>query len=483
MRIPLRVLIVEDLEDDAMLLLRELRRSGYEPVYERVDTESAMKKALTTQEWDAIIADYVVPGFGALPALALLKEQGQDIPIIVVTGATGEVTAVQAMKAGAHDCVMKSNLARLGPAIQRELQEAEVRRARRRAEQQLAYQANLLENVHDAVVATDENFRLSAWNRAAETIFGWRQDEVINQPMPEILFTELTREEFNKIVQELAETGSFFGELTLNRKDGRPVAIEATTIPLKNDDGKVTGYVSVNRDITFRKQVEEELRSSREQLRNHFAHLQAVREEERTSIAREIHDELGQTLTALKMDLSWLKHRLPEGSSDLDDKVKAMFGLINSTIKTVQRISAELRPGLLDDLGLSAAIEWQAKEFHDRSGIQCRVNFNPDDIVTDRDRSTVIFRIFQETLTNIARHAEATLLNVSLRKNDDKLLLKVRDNGKGISKLQIMDAKSFGLIGMRERVHPWGGKVKIRGVPNRGTIVMVSIPLNGSALP
>jgi len=230
--------------------------------------------------------------------------------------------------------------------------------------------------------------------------------------------------------------------------------------------------------ITEHKRAEEELRSSREQLRNLSAHLQSVREEERTLIAREIHDELGQALTALKMDLSWLGNRLPKDEKSLLEKAKSMSELIDMTIQTVKRISAELRPGLLDDLGLAVAIEWQAEEFQNRTGIKCEITLAPKDIILDQDRSTAIFRIFQETLTNVARHANATRVKVSLKEDKGKLVLKVRDNGIGITQEQISAPKSFGLIGMQERAHFWGGKVKISGIRNKGTTVTVSIPLD-----
>jgi signal transduction histidine kinase len=202
-----------------------------------------------------------------------------------------------------------------------------------------------------------------------------------------------------------------------------------------------------------------------------------VREQERTNIAREIHDDLGQTLTALKMDISWLRKKLPKDQETLLEKTKAMTKLTDMTIKTVKRISTELRPGLLDDLGLVAAIEWQAEEFKNRTGITYKLTIDPEEIILDPDRSTTIFRIFQETLTNIARHAKATRVTISLKKKDDKVELRVRDNGKGITEKQISHPKSFGLMGIRERVHPWEGQVKISGIPGKGTTVVVRIPI------
>ena len=231
-------------------------------------------------------------------------------------------------------------------------------------------------------------------------------------------------------------------------------------------------------DITEGKQVEEELKSSREQLRNLSAHLQSIMEKERMNIAREIHDELGQALTVLKMDLFWLNNQLPKDQKLLFEKTKSMSELIDKTVKTVQRISAELRPGLLDDLGLAAAIEWQAEEFQKRTGIKCEVILDPVDIILDQDISTAVFRIFQEALMNVFRHANATNVEVSLDEKADKILLKVKDNGKGITEKQISNPESFGLIGIRERVHLLGGYVKIIGIRDKGTTITVTIPLN-----
>jgi PAS domain S-box-containing protein len=230
-------------------------------------------------------------------------------------------------------------------------------------------------------------------------------------------------------------------------------------------------------NVLEHKRAEDELKSSREQLRNLTSYLQSVREEERRHIAREIHDELGQTLTALKMDISWLINKLPEGEKPLIEKTKSISKLIDTTIQTSQRILTELRPGLLDDLGLAAAIEWQAEEFQKRIGIKCKATLDPEEFIVDQDRSTAIFRIFQETLTNVARHANATRVRVNLGEKAGKLMLKVKDNGKGITEKQISDPKSFGLIGIQERVHLFGGEFKISGIRDKGTTVTVVIPL------
>ena len=229
-------------------------------------------------------------------------------------------------------------------------------------------------------------------------------------------------------------------------------------------------------DITERKLAESAMKKSEEQLRNLTTYLQKVGEIERISIAREIHDELGEGLTVLKLDLSWLRKRLPENQLELRAKTDAMSQLIDRTIQTVKKISTNLRPGLLDDLGLAAAVEWQAEDFQKRTGIKSKVRIDPADINLDRDRNTAIYRIFQETLTNVSRHAHATKVNVTLQQRDGQIELKVHDNGRGITEEQLANPKSFGLIGIRERVKIFGGKHILKGVPGKGTTLTVRIP-------
>jgi len=266
---------------------------------------------------------------------------------------------------------------------------------------------------------------------------------------------------------------------------GKYLFLDVHKAPFWDEQGKLIGTVGCGRDVTKEKRLEEEqkrvseeLLNSHEVLRNLSAHLQSVREEERTHISREIHDELGQALTALKMDLYWLNNKLPTDQKPLIKKTKSMLRLLDKTIQSVKRISTDLRPGLLDDLGLVAAIEWQAGEFQNRTGIKCKLSFTPDDIFIDQDMATALFRIFQETLTNVARHAKASSVRVNLKLENRTVMLQVKDDGIGITEAQISDARSLGLIGMRERVHPFGGKVAIRAKKDKGTTLTVTIPMN-----
>jgi signal transduction histidine kinase len=223
-------------------------------------------------------------------------------------------------------------------------------------------------------------------------------------------------------------------------------------------------------------EAKEALRRSRKQLRDLASYLQDVREQERTRIAREIHDDFGQSLTILKIDLSWLKKHIVQDLPQVQNKIDSMFKVIDASLQTLHTVSSELRPVILDDFGLESAIEWQAEEFQNRTGVKCRVDSSIANLDLTKEQSTAVFRIFQETLTNIMRHSGATEVDVRLEMNKDTLILEVADNGRGITEAEIDNSQSFGLLGIRERLYPWNGQVDFIGHPNKGTRVIVRVP-------
>ena len=225
-----------------------------------------------------------------------------------------------------------------------------------------------------------------------------------------------------------------------------------------------------------RRRAQERLKKSHEQLRALSVYLQHVREDERSRISRQVHDELGQALTGIKMDLYWLASRLPKQLRAVRDKTKTMSAHIDSTIQTVRRISTELRPGILDDLGLVAALEWQAAEFQKRNAIKCEVVSEVVEPILEEELNTAFFRIFQESLTNIIRHANAKRVDVRIWEQDANLLIEIRDNGRGISENDLANTRSIGVLGMRERASLLGGEITISGVPGQGTTVRERIP-------
>lgn len=358
---PLHILILEDVETDVDLITFEISRANIPHTVMRIETRDEFLGALKAFVPDVILADYRLPSFSALEALDLLQEKGIDIPCILVTGSQSEEIAVDCLKRGADDYILKQSLIRLPTAILHALEKKEAKAKRHKAE--------------------------------------------------------------------------------------------------------------------------EDLRRSQEELRTLATHLQSIREDERARISREIHDELGQTLTALKMDLLWLEGKL-SGLKGVHvepwlQTTNSMANLIDSLIQSIRRISSELRPRVLDDLGLIPAIEWQTHEFRSRVGVDARFTSTVEEIELDKNRSTAVFRILQETLTNVARHARAKHVDIRLDIQEDVLVLEVKDDGVGLPEEKLENSNSLGLLGMKERALVLGGEVLYQGTPGTGTIVTVKIPMNG----
>ena len=310
-------------------------------------------------------------------------------------------------------------------------------------------------------------------------MLGYKKEEIIGRPIADF-FTEESLKDHEKLFPTLAAHEQLFGlERYYVRKDGTIFPASLNVFIESDEKGDLLRTKAIARDITEYKRVEADVRRSREELRNLSAHIQTVLEEERGYIAREIHDELGQTLSRLKLDIAWLKKRMSKDQTLLTEKADKMSGLIDSTIHTVQRISSKLRPGVLDYLGLPAAIDWQVNEFKEQTGIRSKIEIASDVNVEDQNISIAVFRIFQETLTNIMRHAKASRVDVVLKQEEDTLVLTVKDNGIGIPEDKISKHTSFGIMGIKERARVLSGTVSISGVPGKGTTVTVCIPLNG----
>ncbi|MBS1113065.1 MAG: domain S-box [Nitrospirae bacterium] len=329
----------------------------------------------------------------------------------------------------------------------------------------------LFETANDGILLLEKHEgKITHANPAATKMVGYSKEECIGKKLQNI-GVPLDMGNFQKVMQTLDKSGIiYYDDVPVKTKAGQYIDTDIYMV----DRARL---VQCNiRDITERKRAAEVIKKNEEQLRNLTAYMRKVTEMERTNIAREIHDELGQALTILKMDLSLFRKTVPEDQPSMLEKTDAMSRLIDKTIQTVQRISTDLRPGLLDDLGLSAAIEWQLEEFQKRTGCTCKIIIDPKDVTFDSDRNTALFRILQETLTNIARHAEATEVSVSLKQKDGQIELKVQDNGRGITEEELTHPQSFGLIGIRERAVIFGGGSNVKGFPGKGTTVTVKIP-------
>jgi PAS domain S-box-containing protein len=303
---------------------------------------------------------------------------------------------------------------------------------------------------------------------------GLSLEEELNEPNCVVHPEDLPRV-MEKWLVDMAAGEPSEDEMRLRQADGAYRWFLVRTVPLRDESGAIAMWFGTSTEIEDRKQAENALQCSLEELRALAARLQSVREEERTRLAREIHDELGQALTGIMLESASLIRELPRDAKQQSNRAELIMKLADETIQTVRRISTELRPGILDDLGLMAAVEWAAEEFQSRTGTDCRLDLPEDDIVIDRERATALFRILQETLTNVARHANATQVNVRLAKEEGSLILEVHDNGKGISKEELVAGRSLGILGMRERALLLGGGLAISGAPGQGTTIEVRI--------
>jgi two-component system, NarL family, sensor histidine kinase UhpB len=322
------------------------------------------------------------------------------------------------------------------------------------------------------------------WSASFYRLFDWTPDEVV--PTTEAWHTRIHPEDKTRTVAAIegvlrSDQQMWTGEYRFRRKNGSYAFVEDRAYVIRDAEGKAVRVVGGMTDITARKEAEEKLQRSRRQLRALSTRLQSSREEERTRIAREIHDELGQTLTGLKMDLRWAeKHLASESNQALNpilDRIVEAGELVDSTLASVQRIASELRPRVLEDLGLAAAVQHEAQRFQERTGVICRLK-TPESLPTlPPEVAMAVFRIFQEALTNVARHAESTEVEVELVFGADGLVLRITDNGKGIQGFNLEDARSLGLLGMKERAQAVGGEVNFKPVSPHGTVVNLALPL------
>ncbi|MBV8140370.1 MAG: PAS domain S-box protein, partial [Deltaproteobacteria bacterium] len=364
---------------------------------------------------------------------------------------------------------------------------------RKRAEQGLresqARFANIIDSAMDAIISIDAAQRVVLFNTAAERMFGCAAAEALGRPLDRFIPAPL-REAHRAHVRAFGATGATnrtmgkLKDLTALRVDGQEFPIEASISQTNVEGGKL--FTVILRDISRRKAAEEALSRSEERLRALATRLQQAREEEAMRIARELHDQLGRCLTAMKMDVDGIGRGLAGAVAEADfgallERVKRMNETLDETVYTVRRISAELRPGVLDDLGLAAAIEWQARDFQARSGVSCVVRVPEEDLPLSPDQATAMFRIFQESLTNVARHAQATKVWVNLSEEEGAVVLEIEDDGVGISPARLAERHSLGLLGMRERVAVFGGEIEFAGMPGQGTAVVVRMPVLGTS--
>ncbi len=313
-------------------------------------------------------------------------------------------------------------------------------------------------------------------NDAAIAHYGFSKEEFLSMAAVDLRPAE-DREKFLEAAAKTYRGVTHWGTWRHRKKDGTDIRVEVIGHSIMYE-GKSTRLILAH-DVTEKIIAEEKLKESHMQLRQLSSHMENIREEERTSIAREIHDELGQQLTGLKMDASWLSKKIPAENKIVRDKIAGMIALIDETVKVVRRISSELRPGILDDLGLIDALDWQSSEFEKRTAIRCRFRSMLKDARFDKNLSTGIFRVYQETLTNVARHSNASEIKTLLEEANGVFTLSMRDNGIGFDEKEIKNKNTLGLLGMRERATMFGGNLVIESTIGKGTSIILEVPMKG----
>ena len=343
-------------------------------------------------------------------------------------------------------------------------------------ESEIQYRKLFENNPLPMIIADLDNFIVLDVNNAAVNLYGYSIEEFKNINVINLRPEEekLRFIEYNKNNRGKSTNAGIWKHL---KKDGSIIHVNIQAYDTKYDN-KNARLVIIN-DITEKLISDNELRNSRDQLRELTTHLENIKEEERIFLAREIHDELGQLLTGLKMDISWLSKRIPDEPKGAKDKIDGMMVLVDETVKSVRKIASRLRPEVLDDIGLTAALDWHTHEFKKRTGIDCTFQSNIEELSLDKSISTGIFRIMQEALTNVARHSEATKVKCNLSILDNQLKLTINDNGSGISKIS-MNQKTLGIVGMKERAYMMKGTLEIASESGKGTKVELTVPLDVS---
>jgi signal transduction histidine kinase len=481
----IRVLFVEASLDDLQQTLARLSENGFLVEHQRVDDADAMKTALLGEKWDIVLCSYNPPAFGGLEALTLMQSLGIDLPFLFLSHNLREENIIRAIQAGAGDYIFQGNLNRLAPAIEHYLREADIRREHRQMlldlkENQARLQAlisNLPGLAYQLLQSSTGEISFPYVSEGCHELLGIHPEQLQNNPA---LFIEILHPDdlssYQKALQKSAEDFSFMyweGRIK-SLPEGSTKWVNLRSCPRKMPQGLQWEGMMFN--ITERKLAEIEAMRSQEQLRELSAHIQDVREQERLALSREVHDDMGSMLTAINMDIAWLSSRLSNNDPALVEKIRGIENLVNRCAAAAGNISRNLRPSALDNFGIVAAIEIEAHEFEQRTGIPCLLDTVDEDVAAPPNIAITLFRIFQEALNNIMKHAQAKKVRVLIHNRLNSVDLTVSDNGCGLNDQDRLKPRSFGLRGIQERVARFGGEVRIISKPEQGTTIAVSIP-------
>jgi two-component system, NarL family, sensor histidine kinase UhpB len=504
---PLRVLLVEDSENDAALLELALQRTGFSVQCDRVESAEGLSNALESPDWDVVIADYVMPQFDGLSALALVKEKGLDLPFIIVSGHITDDTAVAAMKAGAHDYVMKDNLTRLGPAVERELRDAEVRRARKMTEKKLweehAFRSAIENSIPSGIVVLNLDGKLTYVNPAFCEMVGWSETELIGAKAPFPYWPDeevgnITRS-MEKVIQGSTSADGF--ELRFCRNSGERFDVLVLVTALRDSFDNVSGWLSSITDITQRKKAEAELRRSHEELerrvqertadlstansrlkseiaeRRRLEHeLLDITEKERRRIGLDLHDDLGQKLAGVALMAKGLQLRLAKQRAAESGDAGKIHELLEQAMSHARDLARDLATLDFSENDLPSAIGKLASHVKDSFGISCR--FKTDEAIPPLESNTVkqLYKITQEALTNAIKHGKAKQVSIQLTNGSNRLALTIRSSGAPFPSVVGRNA-GMGLRIMNYRANLIGASLEIKPGDPEGTVVTCLVPM------
>ncbi len=504
---PLRALLVEDSENDAALLELALARAGFSVRCDRVQTREALAAALDREDWDVVVADYVMPQFDGLSALALVKEKGLDLPFIIVSGHITDDTAVAAMKAGAHDYVMKDNLARLGPAVERELRDVEVRRARKLTEKKLweehAFRSAIENSIPSGIAVVNLDGRQTYVNPAFCEMVGWDETQLIGCKAPFAYWPAEEVETITSAMVHVAEgrlpADGF--ELRFCRRNGERFDVLVLVTALHDTFDNVSGWLSSITDITERKKAEAELRRSHEELerrvqertadlstansrlkseiaeRRRLEHeLLDITEKERRRIGLDLHDDLGQKLAGVALMAKGLQLRLAKQRASESDDAGKIHELLEQAMSHARDLARDLATLDFSENDLPSAIQKLASHAKESFGITCR--FKSDDAIPPLETNTVqqLYKITQEALTNAIKHGKTKQVNIQLSNGANRISLTIRNSGAPFPSVAGRNA-GMGLRIMNYRANLIGASLEIKPGETDGTVVTCQVPL------
>jgi len=465
----LKILHLEDSVNDAELVARSLKRSDLACEIKLVSDKNGFEDALQNYHPDLILSDHTMPQFNSLEALQLVKSAKEEIPFILVTGTVSEEFAVACIEHGVDDYILKSNLIRLPNAIRHAMNEKEALNKLRTSEERYR---QIVETAQEGIWMFNRDFETIFANRKMCDILEYSQEEMMGKTHSWFI------DEGSKlmVIRAIQSNVSENTEFRCITKSGRQIWLQISTSPLVDRNKEFIGMLGMVTDVTDQKEAHEKLVRSEVQIRNFAKYLNQTMEEVSSRIAREIHDELGQQLAGIKMALASLKKTGDQASRE--EKIDGIVADVDGTIQSVRKIATELRPGILDSLGLIPSIEWMVNEFQRKAGIRCVTDIEVKEQKFDKDISICFFRVCQESLTNISKHAQASEVKVKVYQNEKELLLVISDNGKGMAEEKLENPFSMGLLGMRERASIIGGDLQIISRENEGTTVQLKVSIN-----